>query len=65
MNFSFESDSEAFKINVKKCVENCDKKKYDNPPINSDDSHAIRFSYLDEQKFKEVKQSILNSIQRS
>jgi hypothetical protein len=58
----FETDYETFKVNVKKCVEICDQKKYDSPPINADDAHAIRFSKLDDLTIKHVRQSVKNSI---
>lgn len=51
--FRFENDYEKFLINVKKCVDVCNEKKYDPPPINADDPHAIRY---------EVKYFFFNSV---
>lgn len=58
----FESDYDAFVSNVKKCVGDCNKKMYDNPPINADDPHAIRFTKLDNETLKQAKQSMMNSV---
>ena len=52
---------DLFLSNVRKCVEECSKKIFDNPPINADDPHAIRFTPLSEDSFKQIKQSIINS----
>ena len=39
----FDTNYELFVDLVKKNVEDCSKKLYDNPPINADDPHAIRY----------------------
>ena len=38
----YENNKDLFIINVKKCIELGNNKIYENPPINSDDPHAIR-----------------------
>lgn len=35
-----------FKKKVKNCVDQANRKLYDNPPINSDDPHAIKFANI-------------------
>ena len=59
----FETNHDLFVSSVKKCIDKCQEKKYDNPPINADDQHAIRFVKLDPEHLKQVKQAIVNSFE--
>lgn len=50
---------------VKQSVDNSKQKLYDNPPINSDDPHAIKFSKLDEEKLNRIKKEMINIQKKS
>lgn len=59
-----EHNYEAFKVKVNHCVEDCRAKIYNSPPINSDDSHAIKFTKLSDEAFAQIKQNMVNSALR-
>ena len=48
--------------NVKQSIDECNRKINDNPPINSDDPHAIRFSKLNTDMLNQIKQNMVNMI---
>ena len=48
-----------YKKNVKHCIDECNKRLYDNPPKNSEDLHAIKFSQLDDQTYNEIKHEMV------
>lgn len=58
----YETNFDLFMKNVKQCIDDCNQKIYDNPPINSDDPHAIRFTKLSEESFTQIKQSMINLV---
>ena len=39
---SFENDIEKFKANASHCVNESNRKVFDNPPINADDPYSIK-----------------------
>ncbi|RNA40197.1 AKT-interacting -like [Brachionus plicatilis] len=56
----FKTNFELFMIRVKQSVDHSKLKLYDNPPINSDDPNAIKFSNLDEDQFNRIKKEMIN-----
>jgi hypothetical protein len=58
----YETNFDLFMKNVKQCIDDCNQKIYDNPPINSDDPHAIRFTKLSDESLSQIKQSMINMV---
>lgn len=50
---------------VKQSVDHSKERLYENPPINSDDPHAIKFNKLDEEKFLQIKKDMINQSENS
>ena len=54
-----------YKKNVKHCIDECNKRLYDNPPKNSEDLHAIKFSQLDDQAYSDIKHEMVEFTKKS
>lgn len=50
---------------VKQSVDHSKVKLYENPPINSDDPHAIKFFKIDEEQFNRIKKEMINKPEKS
>ena len=42
----YEKNNEEFRKRVEECISKCKKKLYEVPPINADDSHAIKYAFF-------------------
>jgi len=58
----YENENDEFKRCVEKCIAECDKKIYETPPINADDAHSIKFSKLDDEAYKSIRESMINML---
>ncbi|CAF0801093.1 unnamed protein product [Brachionus calyciflorus] len=56
----YENNFELFMKKVKQSVDYSNQKLYDNPPINSDDPHAIKFTKMTEEMLNQTKKEMLN-----